>query len=232
MRLTLRDKLIIETLRCQDFCFYKDIKNNFFSSKTSASNRLNKLKEGGYLVIEDIKPSDIKAVIDNSSIGLVGRNLKILSLSKSNRLRKRTPSAWKKKHQILLFSVRERLEKILGAEVVFENQIRELKETSDNGDYEPLPDCYIKGEGYKLAVELELNLKSQRRYFLKMSEYQNSRFTHVLYIVSHIKSIPRLLRTFRYKRYIGIAHYSEIETVFSHRYGKQTFSDWLKKRTK
>ena len=232
MRLTLRDKLIIETLRNQEFCLYKDIKNKFFSSKTSASNRLNKLKEGGFLVIEDIKPSYMKEPLDNSTLGLVGRNLKIISLSEKCYLQKRIPSVWKKRHQLLLFSVREKLEKSLGVEALLENEIRDLKETLHNVDYEPLPDFYIKGEGYKLAVELELSLKSQGRYFLKLSEYKNSRFTHVLYVSTHIKSLQRLLRTFRFRRYIGITHFSEVETVTSHRYGKQSLIDWLKERTK
>ena len=232
MRLTERDKLIIETLRDQEFCFYNDIKNKFFSSKTSASNRLSKLKENGYLIIEDIKPSDIEQVLDNSSIGLVGRNLKVISLSDKCHLIKRIPSVWKKKHQLLLFSIKEKLEKLLGVEAVLENQIRDLKDTLYNGDYEPLPDLYLKGEDYKLAVELELNLKSQGRYFLKIAEYKNSRFTHVLYVATHIKNLQRLLRTFRYRKYIAISHYSEVENVFSHRYGKQSLLKWLKERTK
>ena len=84
------------------------------------------------------------------------------------KLLKREPSPWKKTHQLLLFSVRERLEKLLGVEAVFENQIRDSKYTLlQNGDDEPLPDFYMEGESYKLAVELELSLKSQNRYFLK-----------------------------------------------------------------
>ena len=166
----------------------------------------------------------MKRALDNLSIGLVGRNLKIISLSEKCYLQKRTPSVWKKRHQLLLFSIREKLEKILGVEAIFENQIRDVKETLHNGDFEPLPDFYLKGEGYKLAVELELSLKSQGRYFLKLSEYKNSRFTHVLYVSTHIKSLQRLLRTFRHRRYIGITHFSEVETVTSHRYGKQSLT--------
>ena len=90
----------------------------------------------------------------------------------------------------------------------------------------------LKVKVIKLAVELELNLKSQSRYFLKIAEYKNSRFTHVLYVATHIRSLQRLLRTFSYRRYIGISHYSEVETVSSHRYGKQSLLNWLKERTK
>ena len=52
MRLTFRDKLIIETLKNQDFCFYKDIEKSFFPSKYSAYKRLKELKENRFIVIE------------------------------------------------------------------------------------------------------------------------------------------------------------------------------------
>ena len=45
MRLTPRDRLIIEVLKEQDFCFYSDIKKKFFSSDCSASHRLTCLKK-------------------------------------------------------------------------------------------------------------------------------------------------------------------------------------------
>lgn len=230
MRLTLRDKLIIETVRSQEFCFYKDICKSFFPSKSSASQSLKRLVDSGYITLEPVEKIEGSA-FDNLSISLFAKNHFIVCLGDKYKMEKRKVSLWKRRHQLLLFSVKERAEKILGLEAVFENQLHDLKETSHNGDYEPLPDFYIKGEDYKLAVELELSLKSQGRYFLKMAEYESSRFTHVLYVATHIKSIPKLLRTFRYKRYIGITHYSEIETVFSHRYGKQSLSQWLKERT-
>ncbi|MDE0092497.1 MAG: winged helix-turn-helix domain-containing protein, partial [Oligoflexia bacterium] len=54
MILTERDNLIINILQQQDFCFYKDIANKFFSSEPSASLRLKKLKEKGFIRIESI----------------------------------------------------------------------------------------------------------------------------------------------------------------------------------
>ena len=231
MRLTERDKLIIETLRDQEFCFYKDICKRFFPSKSSASQSLKRLIDSGHIILEPIEKFEGN-IFDDLSVSLFAKNHFVVCLRDKYKLMKRTPSVWKKKHQLLLFSIKERLEKLLGTEAVFENQIRDLKQTLYNGDYEPLPDLYLKGENYKLAVELELNLKSQGRYFLKIAEYKNSRFTHVLYVATHIKSLQRLLRTFRYRKYIAISHYSEVENVFSHRYGKQSLLKWLKERTK
>ena len=165
-------------------------------------------------------------------MGLIGRNLKVISLSDNCFFKKRKSSEWKKTHQLLLFSVRERLEKLLNKEAVFENQIKDLKGTLYNGKYEPLPDFYIQGEDYKLAIELELHLKSRKLYFLKMAEYRRSRFTHVLYITAHIKKVERLIRAFQSRKYISIAHYSKLEEIISHRYGNLSLLEWLKRKTK
>ena len=232
VRLTGRDKLIIDLLQKQDFCFYRDIKKRFFSSDASACNRLSKLKKRGYIQVEPLDLSRIKKDMDGPSLGLIGRNLKIIRLSDESHFVTRHPSTWKKTHQLLLFSVKERLEKLLQTEAVFENQIRDLKETLYTGKYQPLPDFYLQGEDFKLAVELELHLKTQGRYFLKMAEYSKSRFTHVLYVTTYIKKMDRLIKTFRYKRYIAISHYAKVEEVISHRYGRLPLLEWLKRRTK
>ena len=232
IRLTGRDKLIIDLLQKQDFCFYSDIKKKFFSSDSSACNRLSKLKNQGYILIESVDLPSLKKTIDDSSMGLIGRNLKMISLSDKCHLKKRKSSYWKKTHQLLLFSVKDRLEKLLNNKAVFDNQIKDLTNTLYTGKYEPLPDFYMQGEDYKLAVELELNLKSRKLYFLKMAEYRRSRFTHVLYVTAHIRKMQRLIRAFQSRKYISIAHYSNLKEVISHRYGNLTLLEWLKKKTK
>ena len=232
VRLTGRDKLIIDLLQKQDFCFYNDIKKRFFSSDASACNRLSKLKKRGYIQIEPLDLTRLKKDLDSSSMGLIGRNLKIIRLSDKSHFLQRRLSKWKQTHQLLLFSVKERLESLLKTEAVFENQIRDLKNTFFNGNYEPLPDFYLKGENFKLAVELELHLKAKGKYFLKMAEYRKSRFSHVLYVTTYIRKIQRLVKTFCYRNYIAISHYAKLEEVISHRYGKLSLLEWLKQRTK
>ena len=133
VRLTRRDKLIIDLLQKQDFCFYSDIKKKFFSSDASACNRLSKLKNQGHILIEPVDFHVLKRNLDNSSLGLIGRNLKIVSLSDKCHLKKRESSDWKKTHQLLLFSVKERLEKLLNKKAIFENQVKDLKETLHTG---------------------------------------------------------------------------------------------------
>ena len=232
MILTKRDKLIIDTLQKQDFCFYKDIQKKFFSSDFSASHRLNCLKKHGYISIEPLSSLKFKKKLDSSAIEVIGRNLKIISLSDEYKSLRRKISPWKKTHQILLFSLKERLERLLKIEAVFENQIKNLKHSFYDRNFEPLPDFYLKGEDFKLAVELELSLKSQSCYFLKISEYRKSSFTHVLYIVTNAKKITRLIRTFQYNKYMAMAHYTKPEEVTSYRYGELSLLEWLGKRTK
>lgn len=231
MRLTARDKLIIEVLQNQEFCFYKDICKNFFPSKSSASQSLKRLMQSGHIILEPAEKLNSHS-FDDLSLSLFINNHFIVRLGDRHKLIKRETSSWRRKHQILLFSIKERLESLLKEEAVFEIQIRELRNTLHNGKYEPLPDFFIKGESYKLAVELELNLKTQNRYFQKMIDYRNSRFTHVLYVATHIKSLQRLAGTFRHRKYIAISHYSNVKEVISHRYGRQTLIQWLKEETK
>ena len=232
MVLTQRDKLIIETLKEQDFCFYSDIKNKFFSSDFSASHRLTSLKENGYIFIESLSSADFKKDLDSLSIETIGKKYKIISLADKGQSLRRNTSSWKKTHQLLLFSLKEQLKKLLGVSPLFDSQLKDSKNTLYDRAFEPLPDFYIKGKDYKLAVELELHLKGKSRYSLKVSEYRKSSYSHVLYVVANAKKITNLVRTFRYYKYIGITHYSKPEEVISYWYGKISLSDWLKKRTK
>ena len=232
MILTERDNLIISLLQQQDFCFYKDIEKNFFPSSAAASLRLKKLKQKGLISIESIHSSKFNKIMDKSSMPFIENNKKVVYLNNKFKIIKRKTSNWKIKHQLLLFSLKERLEKLLEEKVFFENDIRDLRETLYNGKREPLPDLYIKGEDYKLAIELELHIKSKGRYFRKTSEYRNSRFTHVLYFVTNIKKMDYFIRSFKSYRYIGIAHYGRVDELICYWYGKLSLLDWLKKRTK
>ena len=232
MVLTIRDKLIIETLKNQDFCFYKDIENDFFSSKYSAYKRLNELKKHGYILIEPFKFLYLQKNLDNSCLNFIGMNRKYICLDEKDKILRRKISKWKIRHQLLLFSLKDGLEKLLNVTAIFENQVKDLKHTLYDRTFGPLPDFYLKGKDYKLAIELELHLKSKSRYSLKMSEYRKSNYSHVLYVVTHAKKITRLVRAFRYYRYVGIVHYAKPEDVISYWYGNIPLSEWLKKRTK
>ena len=231
MRLSQRDKDIINYIRKQDFCFYKDILKQFFPSYAACSRRLNKLKHRGYLKIEDIKEQHILKALDERSLAFIGKNHKIISLQKShlNNYEYIRLSQAKISHQVLLFSLKEQLEKFLYVPAVFENEIRENRYTLESGDHEPYPDIYFKGRGFKLAIELELHVKSQNRYDLKIIDYRNSSYTHVLYVVGNLRRKEKLLRYFAYKNGIGVSHYAEPETVFSYSYGKLPILEWLRK---
>ena len=232
MELTKRDILIIETLKNQDFCLYKDIENNFFSSKYSAYNRLNELRKNNYILIKSFNHLCLTKNLDSSSLNLIGNNRKYISLPEKHKILTRNPSLWKINHQLLLLSLKIRLENLLNTSAIYENQIRDLKYSLYDRTFEPLPDFYFQGESFKLAVELELHLKSKNRYSLKMSEYRKSSYSHVLYVVTNNKKTNRLIRAFRYQKYVAIAHYINLEKIVSYRYGNQPLLEWLKKRTK
>ena len=92
MILTERDNLIINVLQQQDFCFYKDIANKFFSSETSASLRLKKLKEKGIISVESIYSSSFNKIMDKSSLLFIGGNKKVIRLNNKYKVIKRKPS--------------------------------------------------------------------------------------------------------------------------------------------
>ena len=230
MRLSKRDKQIINFIRKQDFCFYKDIVS-FFPSYSTASRRLNKLSNYGYLVIEGIQSKRFESLLDEKSLNVIGCNRKIIYLKKSHlssyeylRL-----SRYKINHQVLLFSVKKKLEGILSLPAYFENEIKERRGTLESGAHEPYPDFYFRGKDFKLAVELELNIKSKNRYDLKTIDYSQSSFSHTLYIVGTLKKKNKLLELFAFKDGIGIAHYAEPENVFSYSYGKLFVLKWIRK---
>ena len=226
--ITTRDKLIIDLLQRQGFCFYKDITKKFFPSEVSACNRLKKLSEKGWITIEPIHSFDFFKTIDNCSLHLIGDNKKIVRLNDKHKISKRKPSQWQMKQQVVLFSLKERFENTLGQTAIFKNEIN-VKPTFYNGDYEPLPDFYIKGENYKLAVELDLHLRRNSRYHLKMSQYEGSSFTHVLYFITNNRRMSSFVRDFKFRRYIAIAHYSDVKELISYRYGIISLDEWLEK---
>ena len=233
MELRKRDKLVIEALSNQDYCFYKDICRKFYPSVSSASHGLKRLIKGGYISIEPVEKIRGNKALDDLSFHFLRNNKKALRLGERYRVLRGKVSAWKKTHQLLLFSLKERLEKLLNARAAFENQIRDLRETLYNGRHEPVPDLYFRKEDFRLAVELELNIKAKRRYFLKMSEYGKSSYSHVLYVTANGKKMDRLIRNFSYGKYIAIAHYMKVEEeVFSNRYGRMTLLEFLEKRVK
>ena len=233
MELRKRDKLVIEALINQDYCFYNDISKKFYPSLSSASHGLRRLVEGGYVSIEPVKNLKGNKALDDLSFNFLRDNKKALRLGEKYKILRGKVSPWKKTHQLLLFSLKERLEKLLGTKAFFENQIKDLKETLYNGKHEPLPDLCFKGKYFKLAIELELNIKTKRRYFLKMSEYRNSSYSHVLYVTAQGKKMDKLIRDFSYGRYIAISHYMRLEEeIFSNRYGRMTILEFLKKRVK
>ena len=231
MKLSERDKAVMNHIRKQDFCFYKDVLTKFFPSYASGSRRLNQLSKSGYLTIEHFKWKSLLKVLDEKSLALIKKSNKIVYLKKSHlsNFEYIHLSRIKINHQVLLFSLKEQLEKILLLSARFDNEIKENRLTLESGDHEPYPDLFFKGRGFKLAVELELNIKSQNRYDLKFIDYSNSSFSHVLYVVGNLKKKDKLLEYFAYKEKIGISHYGEPETVFAYSFGKIPLWEWLNK---
>lgn len=229
--ITRRDEQIISFLQNWDFCLYKDITKKFFPSEVAACNRLKKLRDSGWITIEPIHSFYSSRNINAFSLHLMGDNKKIVRLNNKHRIIKKKTSKWKFEKRLILLSLKERLENFLGQKAIFKDEVF-VRPTFYNGDYEPLPDFYIKGEGYKLAVELDLHKQKNIFYRLKLSEYKESSFTHVLYFITNNKRMTSFVKDFRSKWYIAIAHYNDIKELISYRYGNISLDEWLEKRVK
>ena len=175
----------------------------------------------------------IEKVLDEGKFGnVIGDNRKIIYLQKSHlsNYEYLRINRFRINHQVLLFSLKEKLQSVFCKLLLFlENEIRERRGTLESGGHEPYPDFYFEGVDFKLAVELELNIKSKNRYDLKTIDYSNSSFSHVLYVVGTLQKKNILLEFFAYKDGIGISHYAEPENVFSYSYGKTSLNEWIKK---
>ena len=226
--ITVRDRQIISFLQAWGFWLYKDITKKFFPSEVAACNRLKKLSERGWITIESIRSFYLSQNINDSSLHLMVDNKKIVKLNNKHKIIKRNPSLWKLKQRLILLSLKDRLENILGQTAVFKEEVT-VRPTFYNGDYEPLPDFYIKGEGYKLAVELDLHLRRNCFRHLKMAQYEGSSFTHVLYFITNNRRMTSFVRDFRCRRYVTIAHYSNVKELICYRYGIISLDEWLEK---
>ena len=170
--------------------------------------------------------------MDKSSLLFIGGNKKVIRLNNKYKIVKRKPSYWKIKHQLLLFSVKERLEKLLEVPAYFDSHITDLKYSLYDRSNEPLPDLFLKGEDFKLAIELELHVKSKKRYYLKKSSYNRSSFTHVLYVVPQANKITRLIKSFKYYSFFGLCHYANLNEVSSFWHGNIPLKEWINKARK
>ena len=225
--ITVRDRQIISFLQAWGFWLYKDITKKFFPSEVAACNRLKKLSERGWITIEPIHFFYLSKNINPLSLHLMGDNKKIVKLNNKHKIIKRKPSRWKLEQRLILLSMKDRLESTLSQTAVFKDEVT-VRPTFYNGDYEPLPDFYIKGENYKLAVELDLHLRRNCFRHLKMAQYEGSSFTHVLYFITNNRKMSSFVRDFRCREYVAIAHYSNVEELICYRYGIISLDEWLR----
>ena len=96
MELRKRDKLVIETLINQDYCFYQDISRKFYPSLSSASHGLRRLIEGGYISVEPVEKIKGNEALDDLSFNFLRNNKKALRLGERYKVLRGKVSPWKK----------------------------------------------------------------------------------------------------------------------------------------
>ncbi len=225
MILSEKEKDIIHFVGNQEFCFLSDIRKKFFRSDSACSQKISKLRNNDFLSMIRVNQTKLKSLFSQ-----IPSNRKIIYLNKKGLRKihkKRRPSFYKATHQVLLFQVKEKLERLLEQKGLYENELKNLKGTIYESFEEPYPDFVIKGDSYKLAVELELNLKSLDRYEKKIASYLRSSYTHILYIVLKKKMKDSLLQVFEYQDSFAVTYYNYLKQPYSRYHGNFNLKEWV-----
>lgn len=238
IRLTQRDFQILEYLYENGVATFQQICDGFFKSPGSALLRIHHLKKFGF--IESRSVSELKA--SRTQLILFGKKphkAKIYQLAKAMRAKNPKndfflhPTMWK--HQIQLGHMRMLLKSIFPhALFLNDSEIRENWKNYKSSDLrEPIADLLIEysdhGKYWKIAIEIERNLKTKEDYFSRFSLFKNSSFTHVIYFCDGEKVFNGISENSAWVRKIGVANLLSPKKIFQKSSGFQSIQNFLGK---
>lgn len=232
-----RDRKIIEFLKSQGAATLEQLLI-FFPNYKLASRRIIKLEKAGiikgYLPVQAVGFNEIKNKYLPVLLDIRLRpSTKIFKLSpiylgfftENAKFATRVMTL----HQLMLNDVRFYLEKIFKDNLFLNDvDIHFMAKTYNNK--EPLvPDLTIISGHFKIAIELERNLKSKSQYSVRMARYSASAYTHVLFFYSKESYLETLINCSRPYRNIGLVDIFTKDMVYSNAFGKLKLHDWLVK---
>lgn len=232
-----RDKKIINFLKSQGAATLEQL-HIFFPNYKLASRRIIKLEKAGvlkgYLPVEAVGFNEIKSKYLPVLLDIrLKQSTKIFKLSptyltfftENAKFATRIMTL----HQLMLNDVRFFLEKIFKDNLFLNDvDIHIMAKTYNNK--EPLvPDLTIVSGKFKIAIELERNLKSKSQYSVRMARYSASSFTHILYFYTKESYLETLINCSRPYRNIGFVDIFTKDMVYSNALGKLKFQEWLQK---
>jgi hypothetical protein len=234
-QLQLRDKDIVDFLATQGFATHEQLAKAYFPSYHSTYNRLMTLEKNGIIRSKPAasffsrRPYLFEPHLNNLG---VRKNTRIYQLSLSQlRFFPRDRGILKTSmlvHQLLLNEVRIWLQRQF-PEAIFmnENRLRMYGRDFINHNPDFMPDLVMKVDDVVMAVELERVKKSESRYVEKIRCYEDSLYTHVLYIFTNGENLKIFFKLGNYDKRFGFASYSRPETVSTKRFGDMPFKKWV-----
>lgn len=236
-----RDWELLSFLEQQGFATFKQLESRYFKNHQNCSLRLKKLMSFGYIesksILEIIVPKhrqqegnlfpyiseiDVRPSTQAYYLSPHFRRKYAFSegLLKSNMVM----------HQLILGDLRTQLEKEIPHNVVLSDPHIKVISKIEIGRHENIrPDLSMELNGFKLAVELERTTKTRSRYYERFLYYQDSVYSHVLYVTTDRKNIEYLIEQVAPYKKIGVAYFREPFDVYHNYFGLIKLNQFLEK---
>jgi hypothetical protein len=131
-------------------------------------------------------------------------------------------------HQLMLNEVRFYLEnKVSFKYLLNDPKLTLLSEIHSDRVREFTPDLSFESDKYKIAIELERTIKSQRRYSDRFLYFTQSPYTHIIYYYTQEKTKKFLLKMSYYERRLGFSYFKNPGVVFSPAWGYMSLNEYI-----
>jgi len=242
IRLTDRDWGLLAYLEEQGFATQDQLSKEFFNSKVTCRLRLGKLGEHGYIERTTL-PEALRIQRLNSKSAIfphilnlnVSRNTPLYYINRSySKGFGKSRKLFKPNlviHQLILNEVRSFLDKTLSPKWLLNDpRLALLSDIQYGRNREIIPDLSYEWDEHKVAIELERTCKSAHRYSLKLHEFRDSIYSHVIYYYTRETILKSLIRRSERNRQVAFAHYKAPNELYSPAFGVLTLNEFIEKR--
>ncbi len=231
MRLTERDFSILRFLAQQGVASSHQLMREFFQSQVSARKRISTLIRAG--MIESLPLSEIKSFSRVSYLrtGTLLTGSARLGLARcrvyrlSPQIRGRWPSTAKLadvtmwSHQLLLNELRSVFQEKFPAAVILSDPMiqeeqRGYGSSKSRSNDSLVPDLVIRIGDYRIAIEVERNLKSRDKYRSRFWRYEDGPYSHVIYYCDTERVFNSLSKFAAQYEGIAVARFGALHEVF------------------
>lgn len=232
--ITSRDQEIIFFLKEHGFATFGQIRRQFFPSASIASRRLRNLIKIDILESVRLGAFYGKGFFPAPVNLSVSPNTKIFSLSQSviSELKSGAPMQKKEMllHQLYLLSAYEFIIERLSGDgpysVTAEETLKRLPSHKVRSHQRLAPDLSFKFKSSHLALELERTEKANDRYRDKIFLFEQTPYTHVLYVALNEKHMRQIMKKMKFGFKYGFCVLSNMSLVYSSNHEPMPFLEW------